>query len=418
MHFNFSNEPIFYNIDDVNRVIVNVVFPVKSNNSESVIRSLIIRLLSSYNKIYTKANEFYSKMDSLYILGYSVNTIKFLEVTYFKFSLVLPKNGLIDDYSVMSAIRFFYDSIYNPVVNNNEFDKDTFEYEKKFLIDKEKDFPKSIYEYTSDLYYKFIDPNEKLVLSHDNYMNYLNKVTSKKVYDYYKKNILNNNYFVYVYGSIDDELKNIFNKYFNNKITEFSLDAKFNDYFKFDKFIEKTEKTKYNQSVLYLNYIIDNMCETDRTYFDTLYYILNSKENALIYNELRTYNNIVYSSKVRASNHYALFDVIVYYNDYDYKKIIDMVNNTINSLRDKNKFNICKDRLVRSLGFDLLYQEDEPFGEIIERIESSISDEKTFKEKIELIKNINHEDFVKFLDKVVLSKTYLFESGDKNAKSK
>jgi hypothetical protein len=223
---------------------------------------------------------------------------------------------------------------------------------------------------------------------------------------------------VYVYGSIDDELKNIFNKYFNNKITEFSLDAKFNDYFKFDKFIEKTEKTKYNQSVLYLNYIIDNMCETDRTYFDTLYYILNSKENALIYNELRTYNNIVYSSKVRASNHYALFDVIVYYNDYDYKKIIDMVNNTINSLRDKNKFNICKDRLVRSLGFDLLYQEDEPFGEIIERIESSISDEKTFKEKIELIKNINHEDFVKFLDKVVLSKTYLFESGDKNAKSK
>jgi len=246
-------------------------------------------------------------------------------------------------------------------------------------------------------------------------MKYLNEVTSGEVYKYYNKNITNNNYMVYIYGNIDDELITCFDKTFNKPIAEFNFDAKFDDYFKFDKFLEKKEKTKYNQSVLYLNYIVKDMCDDDKAYFDTLYFILNSKENALIYNELRTNNNIVYSTKVRSSIHYALFDVIVYYNDYDYKKIIDIVNSTIDSLRDENKFNTCKERLVKSLGYDLLYQEDEPFGKVFEEIEISISDEKSFKEKIELINNIEHKDFVKFLDKVILSKSYLFESGDKNA---
>ena len=415
MHFNFSNKPVLYNIDDVNRVIINILFPVKSSNKESVIRTLLIRLLSSYNMNYTKPNEFYSKLDSLYIIGYSVDTIRFLEITYIRFTLVLPKNGLIDDYDASKAINFFYDSIFKPYTNDKEFDTSIFEYEKNFLLDKEKDFPKSIYEYTGDLYYQFIDKDEKLGLSHDSYMKYLNEVTSSEVYKYYNKNITNNNYMVYIYGNIDDELITCFDKTFNKPIAEFNFDAKFDDYFKFDKFLEKKEKTKYNQSVLYLNYIVKDMCDDDKAYFDTLYFILNSKENALIYNELRTNNNIVYSTKVRSSIHYALFDVIVYYNDYDYKKIIDIVNSTIDSLRDENKFNTCKERLVKSLGYDLLYQEDEPFGKVFEEIEISISDEKSFKEKIELINNIEHKDFVKFLDKVILSKSYLFESGDKNA---
>lgn len=416
MVFTFKNEPVIYDVKDVNRVIINILFPTKTSNENVVKRNLLLRELSNYNKNYNDPNAFYNKVDSLYIINYSVNSIRYLDVTYIKFSLVLPKEGLIDDYSFKECLEFLKDCIYNANVDGKDFDKNSFEYEKRFLLDREKEFPKSIYEDTMDKYYLFIDKDEKLGLSHESYMNYLNSVTSKDVYKYYEENILNNNYFVYVFGSIEDKDKftKEFDRVFDKKITSFNLDINFNDFFKIDKYEEKKEITKYNQSVLYLNYIIDGMKEDELVYFSMLYYILNSKENALIYNALRTNNNIVYSSKVRASKHYALFDVIVYYNDYDYKKIIDIVNEAINSLHDKKVFDLCKDKLVRSLGYDLLYKEDEPFGDILELIETKISDEMLFKDKIEKIKEIDHKSFIKFLDKVTLSKSYLFERGDQN----
>jgi predicted Zn-dependent peptidase len=390
MKYTFSNKPVIYDVKDVNRVIINILFPTKTDKSEVIKRSLLIRMLSNYNKNYYDPNMFYNKIDSLYIIDYSVNSIKYLDVTYIKFSLVLPKDGLIDDYSLDEALSFFKDCIYNPNTDKEEFDENSFLYEKRFLLDREKEFPRTIYEYTSDEYYKFIDKEEKLGLCHDSYMNYLNKVTSKEIYKYYQDIIVNNNCFIYVFGSINnkEEFNKSFNKYFNNKEVKFDLDLHFNDFF--------------------------NMNDDELVYFSMLYYILSSKENALIYNSLRTNNNIVYSTKVRGSKHYALFDVIVYFNDYDYKKIIDIVNESINSLHDKKVFDKCKEKLVRSLGYDLLYKEDEPFADILEKIEVNISDEILFKDKIELIKKIDHKSFDLFLNKVTLSKSYLFESGDKN----
>lgn len=416
MKFKFTNEPKIYDVKDVNRVIINILFPTKSSNKDVINRTLLLRMLSNYNKDYKDPNTFYNKTDSLYIINYSVNTIKYLEITYIKFSLVLPKEGLIDDYSFKDALKFFYDCIYKVNGENGEFDKESFDNELRFLYEREKDFPKSIYEYTADEYYKFIDKEERLGVSHDTYMKLLDKASSKDVYSYYEKNVLNNNYFVYVFGNINDKDKftKEFKKVFNKEHIEFSLEAKFTDYFKYNGYKEKKEKTKYKQSVLYLNYCGDGATEKDFIYYYAIFNILNSRENALIYNALRTTNNIVYSTKVRSTRIHGLLDVVVYFNDYDYKKIIEIVNDSINSLRDEKVFNECKEKLVKAFGYDLLYKEDEPFGDILEIIETQISDEILFKDKIEMIKKIDHKSLVKALDKIKLSRAYLFESGDRN----
>ena len=416
MKFKFTNEPKIYDVKDVNRVIINILFPTKSSNADVINRTLLLRMLSNYNKDYKDPNTFYNKTDSLYIINYSVNTIKYLEVTYIKFSLALPKEGLIDDYSFKDALKFFYDCIYKVNAENGEFNKESFDNELRFIYEREKDFPKSIYEYTSDEYYKFIDKEERLGVSHDTYMKLLDKANSKDVYSYYEKNVLNNNYFVYVFGNISDKDKftKEFKKVFNKEHIEFRLEAKFTDYFKYNGYKEKKEKTKYKQSVLYLNYCGDGATEKDFIYYYAIFNILNSRENALIYNALRTNNNIVYSAKVRSTRIHGLLDVVVYFNDYDYKKIIEIVNETINSLRDEKVFNECKEKLVKAFEYDLLYKEDEPFGDILEKIETQISDEILFKDKIEMIKKIDHKSLVKALDKIKLSRAYLFESGDRN----
>ena len=245
-------------------------------------------------------------------------------------------------------------------------------------------------------------------------MKQLKCCTSKSLYEFYKKSILNNNYFVYIYGSTDSNIESTFRKVFNDKIVNFSYDVSF---FNFDRDYEykhKEENTKYNQSAFFLHYVIKDMKEKELPYLMMLYFFLDSKENAIIYNALRTDNNIIYQAKTVNHKHFGFFDVMIYYNDVHYKEVQDIVTKSIKYLYDEEFFNECKARLIKSLNYDLLYKEDEPFGNILEKIEVDISDEVSFKRRIAGLNKINYYDFSCFLDRVILTKSYLFKGGDKN----
>ena len=411
-----DNKPVIYNVEDVNRVVINLYYPAKTSKADIVNRLLLTRLLSFYNKNYKDIPSFYNELDRLYIMNYKVSLFKYLEVTYIKFTLVLPKDGIIEDYSRIDALKFFKDCIYNSVNDGKEFDKEIYNKELEFLKKSEDDFPKSLYEYSSNEYNKFVDKDELIGVSHEHYMERLEESTSKKVYDYYKKNILNNSYKVYICGCIDDEdkFKKDFNKVFNNKNDKYEINANFYNFFVPTKYEHKEEKTKYEQSALFLHYNIKDMSEKDLIIFYMLFLILTSKENDIVYNHLRVKNNLIYTSRTKFNRDFGIIDIVIYYNDFDYKKLIDMTNEIIFKLKEEDFFNYCKEKMIKASEYDLLYLEDEPFGDIFDRIECELKDDMIYKEKLEAVKNIDYKTFSSFMDKVILTKTYLFESGDKH----
>ena len=247
-------------------------------------------------------------------------------------------------------------------------------------------------------------------------MDRLNEVTPKSLYDFYRKNILDNSYKIYISGALDDEdkFKKDFEKIFDNKNEKKSLEFNYQKYFVPGKYEHRYEKTKYEQSVLFINYNIKDMKDSDQMKFYMLQILLSSKENDLIYNYLRVKNNLVYSSKINSYRNYGTIDIIVYFNNYDYQKLIDLVNEIIFKLKEKEFFDYCKEKMVKASEYDLLYMEDEPFGEVADLVDVSICDDITYKEKLNAIKNIEYEEFIEFLDRLTLTKSFLFESGDKN----
>ncbi len=414
MKLKLSNKPVLKKVKEVNRVIIDIMFPIETKNSEVASRIILERCLNAYSNKYRDNESFLKKQDSLYILKYSCNHISFKDITYLKFSLVVPKEGLIDEFNLKEALEFFHDAIYDPCIKDNIFDKKMFDSEKEFLLEKEDAYPRDIYDYVYDKYYEFVDKDELIGVHHDTYMKELNKITSKDLYEFYKRSILNNKYIVYIYGAIDNNTESVFKKVFNDKIVNYTLNPSF---FLFDRdydYKHKEETTKYNQSAVFLHYVIKDMKEKELMYQMMLYFFLESRENAILYNALRTDNNIIYSSKTINRKHFGCFDVVVYYNDVEYKEIQDIITKAIKSLYSEEFFNECKERLIKSLNYDLLYKEDEPFGNVLEVIETSISDEIKFKKKIKELNKINYYDFSCFLDRVVLTKSYLFKGGDKN----
>ena len=413
-----DNKPSIQNIKEVNRVIIDIYFPIQDNMTDAPKRNILIRLLSNYQDKYKDNYSFYNKMDSLYILKYSIRPLLFKEINYLRFSLILPKENIIDEFNLEDALKFFKDSIYKPYIVNNEFSKDIFDIEKDYLVDNGSKYPNNIYDYVTENYWNFIDKEEEIGLHHKHYMKLLKDTTSKDVYDYYVNNILNNkNYFIYIYGNVKDKKSYLdrFNKVFkldNNKKNYKVNFCKFRDNF---KYTHKEEITKYNQSVLCFNYAIKGMLEKELILFDMFFDILDSKENALIFNELRTKNNLIYSCKLNQKRHYGFFNILVYYNDIDYKDIINYVDIAIKSLYKKEVFNECKDRLVKSLKYTLLYKEDDPFDKVYSNIETKICNGISFHKRINIVENTTYEEFIKFLDKLTLVKTYLFIGGDNNA---
>ena len=412
-----NNKPVIYNIKDVNRVFIDIGFAIDTKKENPPVIDLLKRLLGGYSNSYKDNQVFFNKLDELYILRYRISSYFYKDISYIRFSLSLPKEDIIDEFSLEEALIFFKDVIFNPYIDKDKFNDKAFDLEKGYLLDREKPFPRDIEEYVGDKYWKFIDKREELGINHDNYMEVLKSITSKDLYDYYMKYIFNNNYFVYIYGNVIDKNKylEVFNKVFNTKDKVISKKVSFYKFRRDFKEEHKEEITKYNQSVLCLNYVIKNMTIKEGLLFDVLFDILSAKENALIYNELRTKNNLIYSSRIYQKKHYGFFNVFIYYNDANYKDIIDIVNNAIKSLYEKEVFEKCKERLVTSLKYGLLYKEDDPFDKVYSKVEVKFFDEIDFNKRIKLTEEVTHEEFKTILDKVILTKSYLFIGGDNNA---
>ena len=138
MKLKLSNKPVVKKIKEVNRVLIDVLFPIETKNDEVIDRIFIERCLNAYSNKNRDNKSFLEKQDSLYILKYSCNHISFKEITYLKFSLVVPKEGLIDEFNLKEALEFFHDAIYDPCLDKNGFDKKMFDSEKEFLLEKEE----------------------------------------------------------------------------------------------------------------------------------------------------------------------------------------------------------------------------------------------------------------------------------------
>ena len=68
----FSNKPIITKVKDVNRVVIEVFFPINTNIKDTVKKSLLMRCMSSYNNNYRDPKTFLEAQDSLYIINFSL----------------------------------------------------------------------------------------------------------------------------------------------------------------------------------------------------------------------------------------------------------------------------------------------------------------------------------------------------------
>jgi hypothetical protein len=90
-----------------------------------------------------------------------------IDSAIYNIDFIIPKSDIIDDFNLDKAIKFMYDVLFNPFVNNEQFDINTFDSELNYLKDLEKDYPHNIGEYSFDTFLDFVDEENKTMIHYN-----------------------------------------------------------------------------------------------------------------------------------------------------------------------------------------------------------------------------------------------------------
>lgn len=414
----FSRDPIIIKCKNVNRTVIRVSFFCERNEENVAKSSLLLRCLNNSCKKYKNISIISKKKEELSIMDYYVNKSVYNSFEVINFFMIIPKKGIIDDFSYDKAFEFLSNMIFVPYVDNKEdkFNDLLYRRERKYLLLKEKDYPYSVKEYTFDKFLDFCDPEYNLKGHYSLYLKALKKLNNKDSYDYYLKNIKNNNYVTYIYGNLDDkdELINSYKKYFKCDNSSFKIDVKYTDYLSVREYKDNEEVTKYNQTVLYLSFQIDKMTKKDKSLFDMLYFFLYSKENDLLYSNLRNKNNLIYTMNMIKSDIYGLYVISVYCKREDVNKVCDIIYDVFNLIKNEDNFNIYKERLIKALYYDMLINKDDFLSKAKDIISKNIGNSVSINSRIKIMKKITFNDMKVFLNRVILTRKMTFIGGASN----
>lgn len=310
------------------------------------------------------------------------------------------------------VIDFYYDSIFNINEKNNELDKVQTKLIKEqmktnYALDEEDPSEKA---YLNSI--KLVSDDLPIKINPKGNKKDLYKISVKESYSYYKNMIKKSKVLVFVTGNIDDNLlKNIDNCLKNNIYkNEYEIKVTY-EISKVEKVKEKIDKTKFNQSILYLIYKIPNITKKEREVVLPLFNNILGGSSSRLFNNVREKNSLAYYAY---SNFFKNYGLLYMYAGINYKNYDKAKKIMIDTLEDLKKGNITKEEITNSkeaILSALLKNDDNIYSVVNDMITSVLFnkiDLETYKKEL---KSIAKEELIKLSNKLELDVIYLLKGG-------
>ncbi len=397
----------YVNNKNFHTTLINFIYEFKIKKEEIMALSILTKLFNKTNNIYKDEISFQKEKLNRYIINYNCLNQGISDVYFLNFSLLIPSQNVINEDMLENQIMFLLDSIYN----NNLSDETLFEKEKKLYTETLLNGYKNI---------EFIAEKNLLdILDDDAVFNKLkyrdldniNCLSLDDILDFYNKYIKNVKPKIFVNGNIDtNKLNDIIHNYFNKlNLVPYKIIKDYNIFYNDNNYIEKIDKSKFYQSILYYVYNIKDYKEEDFYKLYMINLLLNSSSSGLLMNSLRKKSNLVYStgSNVMLKNGLLFIKAVTNKTNIDYVKIIiKELMNELNNIEkyDKNIYNIIK-RLELNKEREL----DNFYIATSDIINKYFETDLTTSEELEILKRISYDELKEFVSRINLKATYVLE---------
>lgn len=405
-------------------IYISYNFTFSMKKEEIPTNVIACMVLSKGSNKYKTSKEIETYLSNLYGSTFDVNFEKIGDLYNIEFRIeCINKNFLPDKEDIVeSVIKFLYEIIYNPKIENNSFDSNIFEREKDFVIDKIKKRKDEKLKYA-------VIKTEELLCENEAFGTYLygdikdaENVKLEDIYNIYFKLINDSAITIIVSGNlhgyedIDKEILNIFSTKMNNNRLNCEV---LNDYTK--RFIsteikEIKEMMPTNQAVITLGMKVDNLEEEDFYALNVYNSILGGTPSSKLFQNVREKESLAYTARSRYYRFKGIFVIYAGIEEEKYEKAKEVILQQIEDMKNGNISELELNTSKQSLVSDLLEWNDSKISLAKLAYTNIVKNQKlTIDELIENMKQVELEDVIKVAQKVKPQLIYLL-GGEDNEK--
>ncbi len=396
--------------DKFKTVNVQIIFSDEVKKEEITIRNFLAEMLTySSNKYPTKKDLATASQDlyavNVYSTCYRLGNFYNTDINLYFLNEKYTESGMMEQ-----SLNFLKEIIFNPNVHNNQFDSTSFQIIKNNMRMQIESIKEDTRKYSMIKMLENMDSKSPYSYHGFGYLEDLEKIDEKNLYEYYKKFISSSNIEFFVIGDIDfDKVGELI----KNNFPFNTLKKKKKDPTIVHKHIKKRAKTiieedDINQAKLTIGCKIHDLKEFERNYVLTLYnIILGGGSESLLFQNVREKHSLCYyiSSSANKVDNLMIISSGIAKNNL--KKTLTLIKKEMKNISDGNfdddLIERAKTRYISIL--DEMY--DYP-NQIISAYYASIILNADFPEvRKEKIMQVTKEDIIKISNKIRIDTIYL-----------
>lgn len=377
----------------------------------STIRTLLTFVLIASTNRYKTTKELAAYLDEMYGARLSNNILSKGKSHIMQlYSGCVNENYLPERESLLKKqIKLINDLFYNPNVLNGAFDEKIVELKKKELKERLQVAKDDKFSYSLDKLFEYMGRGSVLGVNSTGYEDEIDSISSKDLFDYLQKCILEDEKHLYVVGDVEDSVVDLFKESLKFEDHSYQYESVYT--FKSDKkeVLEVCETQDITQAKLNMGFTIDcNYISDDHYAFTVFNAYYGGFSQSRLFQKVREENSLCYY----VSSSYDAFNGIMIVNsgieDKDYEKTKSLILEELDNIKDgqieEERLELAKGMLANSLR-----KSNDEAGSIIsiDYNRDITGKTETNDEYLEKIMSVSKEDVIKVANKVKLDTIYL-----------
>ena len=392
-------------------ITVEVNFRRLVKKDEITKRALLKEILLNSTKRYPNERELIIASENLYDLKLIASSSRMGNYTNISFKTRFLNEMYTENGMNEKSIDFLMDILFNPNIDNNSFDKEIVEKCKKKLSKSIKSLKDNKIKYALSKLLESV-PDRPYSYNSYGYIEDLDSISEKNMFDYYKS-LLNDDFVdVFVIGDIDKiKIKEIIkNKVCINTFHKLKKDIVVREIEPVKKVNSIVETDNVNQSQLTMLCSMNNLTDYERKYVSRIYNeILGGSSSSLLFDTVRERNSYAYYIN---SDQKSYDNILLIYSGIEpgnSEEVIKLINGVLNDMEKgkvtDDQVNNAKNTMIGAIKASL----DSPNGIINNYFAKVLVNSDDIDTKIENINKVKKEEVIVFANKVKLHTIYLLE---------
>lgn len=396
-------------------VRVEVKFRNVVKKEEITLRNLLKMVLIESTKKFDTERKFVIESEELYDLKLSSTSSRVGNFTTLSFNLTFLNEEYTEKGLHNKSLDFLMEVLFNPNVSNNKFDSLSFnncvnKLEKSIMGRKDNKTKYSIFallQHMGDYAYSY---------DQYGYLSDLKNIDEAKLYEYYKKVLINDLVDVYVIGNVDsNEIREYFiNNFKINSFKKEKMNVLIDEVLPRKRVKVFKEEDDVNQTKIAIGLRFNDVSEYERKYVLYVYNeILGGSGNSLLFDTVREKNSLAYYINSIAQGY---DNLLIIYTGIDKDRVdlgLKLIKKTIKDI-EKGKFtsdmfNNAINMITSSLKLSL---ETQP-SVINNYYAMNILNSDDINTRISKFEKVTKEDVINFSKKIKMDTVFLLE-GDHN----